>query len=794
MNRRELLKLSALALGAAGASRAAQAQAQAQSQGGASLTTLTLVNAARAAQPANFCTRFIGHAFAPGDLPGGAYPRFRLADGKPVPALMHSQALHPDGSTSFLGLVLRVPAGIAPGGSLPVIVERGGAVPPPCALGLADITSKTDFKLVGDGLGNMPAGQWTASLNAGVKAGRHALVGSGGPCAYYEVWAPFNNGRADHAQCGVCFYVAVLQDEKGGVFGYRILPRLYNGWVDVSSRTHPIDTVVFRDLTLLNGTTPLRTIKPKIGPQKLTRAAGGSFAVDSTADCTPPFGAGVYAAHIGTDGGAPWPGLAADTAYFVRAIDRNKVSLHRSFPDAVGNAKPISAGAGSGTTTLYPALYVDWYAGGPFGADEAGEYLFVPGSGTETTCRHVYDNAYRVKTRLFGPRDLKIVAAPVPARSYYPHAFADYIGSEDSGGERHEIGYIDGWQASDFARQDATSFRTVIVHGLMYADVRHWSLRRSDTRNVPNFTGSNHPGLGPTAEWRFRPSGPYFDGRGVNPPAHSTRAQGAWAWEHKPPNAYPYMITGRREFLDLIHEQAAGACAIQERVNAYGLRQSLLRDTEAGNLRSFAWRLRDTAFAFGLSPARVRGADVRRMFAEVNAVSWDWLKAAKADPALLSPFARANGFWPSQPTVSSWQAAYMMTAAALDFTFSGDRDAAACIEDWLKFFDQARVSIAQAPKGYLAGTAIWGNYFPEYRSPISKIRSWDEIKFPGDNIGTGQKAYTGMMRGAIKWSVALGLKAPAGMEAAMDAFWAQNRGSPGVFTDQATYALANSFD
>lgn len=790
MNRRELLKLPVLAVGLAGASRAALAQPQ----GGASLTTLTLVNAAGRAQPAHFCTRFIGHAFAPGDLPGGGYPRFRLADGRPVPALMHSQALHPDGSTSFLGLVLRVPAGVAPGGSLQVVVERGGGAPPPCALGLADITAKTDFKVVGDGLGNIAAGRWTASLNAGVKAGRHALIGTGGPCAYFEVWAPFNNGRVDHAQCGVCFYVAVLQDEKGGVFGYRVLPRLYNGWVDVSSRMHPIDTIVFRDLTLLNGTAPLRVIKPKIGPKRLTRAAATTFAVDSTADCTPPFGAGVYAAYLGNGGGALWPGLNTDTAYFVRAVDRTRVSLHRTFADAVNSANPIGAGGeASGTTTLYPAQYVDWYAGGPFGADEAGDYLFVPGSGAETTCRHVYDNVYRVRSRLFGPRDLKIPAAAAPARSYYPHAFADYAPSEDTTGERWEIGYIDGFHAIDFARQDPNSFRAVIVHGLMYADVRHWSLRRSDTRNVPNFAASAHSGLGPTAQWRIRPSGPYFDGPGVNPPAHAARPQGTWAWEHKPPNAYPYMVTGRREFLDLIHEQAAAACAIEHRIDAYGLRQSLLRGTDAGNLRGFAWRLRDTAMAVGLSPAQVRGADVRRMFAEVNAVSWDWLKAAKADPKLMSPFARANGFWPTQETVSSWQAAYMMTAAALDYTFRADPDAAACIEDWLKFFDQARLNISKPGKGQLGGAEIWHSYYPKFLASNSAIRSWSEVEFIGDRPSGGQKAYLTMMRAAIKWAVALGLKVPPGMEAAMDAIWAQHRGSSAVFTENATYGLTNSF-
>src|SRR5690606_28782245 len=230
-------------------------------------------------------------------------------------------------------------------------------------------------------------------------------------------------------------------------------------------------------------------------------------------------------------------------------------------------------------------------------------------SGAETTCRHVYDNDYRVRTRLFGPRDRRVQPPAVSARSYYPHAFADYVRSEDTSGERPEIGYLDGWQAANFAQQDAASFRTVIVHALMYADVRHWSLRRSDTRNVPNFAASGHRDLGPPVEWRFRPSGPYFDGPGVNPPAHSARAQGTYAWEHKPPNAYPYLLTGRRELLDLVHEQAAAACAIEFRINAYGLRQSLLRSTTGGNLRGFAWRLRDTAYAVGLSPERVRGAE-----------------------------------------------------------------------------------------------------------------------------------------------------------------------------------------
>lgn len=251
---------------------------------GTLLTTMTLVNTSGSTQAANFVTDIFGHPFKKGDIPNGCTggaPQFQLTNGTNVP---FSEGLAPfcwsDGSLKWAPFMLRVPTSIAGSGSLTINILSGGSTPASSSRSLSDFaTASTDLNVSVDGetLGNL-SGTWVSDLNQGIGVAHtddyHYMGGQAGDV--WRVRASFRQSGSNHGQLEAYWYVQALQDNSGGLYGLRYLPRITQPWYncDAGGGGSGCDASApaknwrgFSALKVLNGASVLRDVfATKFGP------------------------------------------------------------------------------------------------------------------------------------------------------------------------------------------------------------------------------------------------------------------------------------------------------------------------------------------------------------------------------------------------------------------------------------------------------------------------------------------------------------------------------------------------
>jgi len=839
---------------------------------GALIATITLKNQSASATPAEFFPRMFGQPLEPGDILVGEYPRYELADGTPCAASFGEPTYHPDGSVSFLPVVLRVPTSIAGSGSLTINVKGGGSAPSASAVSASTVTSSSDLKVSANALRNWTAGEWVTSVNQGITDGDVWVFANGPAGRVLRVYEGFRQAGADHGQAGMWHYVQVLQNSAGGLFGLRHLGKFANGWHDVT--TPQINTLVADAVVLKNGATIVRNIAPLAAARTFSWSSGFTAANITNL-------ANGMAVRLSTTGALP-AGLSSNTAYFIRLSGGNGFTLHNSIQDVDYNSNAVVAtDAGSGTHTLTPAVQLEYYAAGPYTAGVGGDFEFVQagGSGSECDVTVTVDRAYRKASKLFGPIRTDLSPVAVPSRDYNIETFQDLDPAQNNTGERPDIGYITGWCSRHFI--SGTGINTIRTHAYQQG-LRSWSLRRRATKQPINLTDDSYPELGAAMQsFRFYP-GNTAANSGVNSPADWGRLRGVFDWSHQPQiAAYAYLVTGEPQFLDASIDMAVAAVANIANRNPLvsGTQYSAIVLRDEYQIRVEAWTIRDLAFAAMLTPANYSGAPLGTYFKNILAENFDYLKAEKATG---TAFSQTHKFYPStNAQQGSWQLSYLLTAVNLAYTATGDADAKLAAEDLIANFDAIRVNKSLHPisnynnfmLGGPKGIDDWSKlvFSNSFNTQLPNVLSYDastdtfsvvpvagmgtpvngavvlvrpggsggvpsgmsadtryymrdvagnsfklaaapggavvDIQSTGTGSGDywyswmpnasnstmaesgGPKSYASMLVAGVRWSKALGMSVPSGLETAVEGVY----GAGPAFTDDTVYALSASF-
>lgn len=679
---------------------------------GTPFTTLTLSNPSGSAQTANWITPMFGHAFRQGDVPAGEFPAFAVAGGEACPSTQWGHTYWPDGSLRFCAAMLRVPSGVAAGGTVTVSVSSSPSGPSPSVLSAATVAAASDIKVEATGLRNWAASLWVSSLNQGIADGDVQVVGSGDAGIVLRVYEGFRTAGADHGQAGVWHYVAALQSSAGGLYGLRYIGKFANGWHDVA--LPQINVLVAEGVALRNGAATVRNIGPSAAPRGFSWSSG--FSASSVAGLLS--GSPV---KLTTTGTLP-SGLSPTAVYFVRLTGGSGFTLHNSLNEVAFNSNAaLATDAGTGTHTITPVFHLESYAAGPYtcGSNGLWDFIAAGGSGTETPCFVTVDRAYGTLTRVLGPLRSNVAATVIATRSYATDTYVDLVVAQDTTGERPDIGYMTGWCIRQWMRGDG--LQTIRVHGLQMA-AKSWSLRRLATKAPLNLTNEALAGMGAALpSYRYRPSNTAANS-GVNAAADFGKVFGAQDWAHQPQMlAYVYFITGEPQYADAMHDMANAAIAnVGDRnptVSGTTYRGVVLRD---GQQRVEGWVLRDVAWVAMFTPDTYLGAAIGTHAKTILASNFDYLKAAKLTG---TSFTIANKFYPNpNPSPGPWQIAYLLSAVNLAFTATADADARTAAEDIIANYDAMRQA---------KGLHTISSYYLDFVGGTLGMTSWDNVLFRG---------------------------------------------------------------
>lgn len=242
-------------------------------------TTFTLTNDGAFTTGTDWVSKPYAHQFKPGDIPNGQYPRFRIGGaGADIPYSYWNRANHADGSWRNAGFMFRIPTAIASLGTMTIEVSASSTPPGSTSRTLANIQTR-DFKLRGTGKVGISALDWVSSVNQGIidaddiyeftdsGSGR----GGGNVCRYWRIGQGFRNGSTEDEQIYARYYIFVIENSSGGLYGFRITPEwsnpFGNGFVTV---TKPRWVVMERDFGFYDGASPV-CMAPLKDPYTFTR-------------------------------------------------------------------------------------------------------------------------------------------------------------------------------------------------------------------------------------------------------------------------------------------------------------------------------------------------------------------------------------------------------------------------------------------------------------------------------------------------------------------------------------------
>lgn len=487
---------------------------------GTVLTTLTLVNTSASIVPANSISPSIGHSFKKGDVPTGTWPQLQLTDGTAVPCTIYNRIFWTDGSLQHCGLLPRIPVSIAASGTLTINVMNGGTTPASSARSTADLTAG-GLNLIAEvtGQANL-TGVWQSILANGVSnihqsfLGEATLVYGDGPVGrIVRIRASFEQSNAAHGQLEGYWWVYILQDSSGGIYGIRYLPSVMQPWYNNDTPAKKFR--VFSSALVKNGVTTLLDTLATGYP-----AATTITATSGNADIAVASTAGLRRGLLCFLTGTPPTGFSTGTPYWIVDIkDATHVWLSAEQGNIGAHITPTSSQAC--TATFYP--YVSHFGAETF-TDADAKYLYVQGAGSvaaEATLRWQWNKAYIKSTKVIPSFDLTVSPTSSASVDHWWNNVDPATPDIDSTGERGDIGIVTTWNARHFLTQATVDERNVRVLGLVGMTFPWW-VRETTTKSMPNGRNTAYTGM-PTANANFRwPVNP-----GITPVGFTTESPAA---------------------------------------------------------------------------------------------------------------------------------------------------------------------------------------------------------------------------------------------------------------------------
>ena len=326
-----------------------------------------------------------------------------------------------------------------------------------------------------------------------------------------------------------------------------------------------------------------------------------------------------------------------------------------------------------------------------------------------------YDVANGVEEALLA-RLAAEMAAPGWNAPFAPRGFTTYMPTT---GARFDIGPTTGWQAAWLISGDPRAAAYAIGQAEAGGGIpwHFWD------------PGGGSDGSGGWLDTRRWP-GLWTDPRGGAPPrslAQPIPTDSGWTPDHahQPDVAFvPYMLTGRRAFLDEVLAQGARAV-----VSTYpaGRRPSSGEGdvviANGGQVRGSAWGLRQLDEAAWIAPDDDANAAFLRAAAAGN---WSWLRAQTA--GWTAAQGEAHGWLPGDyrdaGAMAPWQQDYLAGIVAMA-ALRGSADARAVLE-WMANFLAGRFLQARGGLPPPAGIAYRLAVAPEGRGTTG-YRTWREI-------------------------------------------------------------------
>ena len=262
---------------------------------------------------------------------------------------------------------------------------------------------------------------------------------------------------------------------------------------------------------------------------------------------------------------------------------------------------------------------------------------------------------------------------------------------------------------------------------------------------------------------------------------------------HQPELSYvPYLLTGRRAFLDNLQAQAAWNVTSNWPANRYDRSWSGpingLNIVKNRQVRSAAWGLRTVQAAGWISGDADPMAPYLR---EVAAANWAWMR--EQIPVLTELEGEAHGWWP--PTsygprgdASPWQQDYLASAVAAAARM-GNADARAFLV-WMSNFLVGRFNAEDKGLSRHDGSAYILAMVPRDALRGPPYQSWAEIgeqtRARGFSNGTGWRTSQGEYTRLALQSLAQIQDVLGDPEAAQTYAWLSSAGAP--FTDPQSHA------
>lgn len=426
---------------------------------------------------------------------------------------------------------------------------------------------------------------------------------------------------------------------------------------------------------------------------------------------------------------------ANGTTASVNLKPTNVITLYTNgYASRTGGTETVVTSAGSGTISMEVVPQLDAFCGGPFTANDAGEYNFIAagGAGAETTCEVVTNRDYLISTKWWGPRATNLVPTQRASIDYKFEAYQEYTAFRDSSGPRNDIGYFPSYGLEHFHRQTPIDMRRIRVHGLQYG-LQIYSLRRDTTKNPVNLTSTTYSNLGASiSQNAWTKFGFYGDsGWMTSSVGDKGLIWGEFDYSHYYfPHAYAYAATAEPHYLDMVVDGATNGVLHNSNGRAEivaGVPYENVIWKNDPSARGNAWTLQALSFARIFAPvAGWNGADLKSYFDEIID---DNLVSNHADKDNGNAFQQTSRVqYTGNTLLQTWQQAYWVKALCFLYGATEKASARDNAEDFLTFWGGIRSNFGLS---WLSiPNHIWAEGIPSTHTDWSRLfpsRPWGGI-------------------------------------------------------------------
>lgn len=669
------------------------------------LGTLTLVNTSSTMQAAGAVTPMFGWVFKEGDVPNGTAPQFQVG-GVNQPFSWGCQSYWSDGSLKFASFMLRTTASITGNGTLSISVMNGGTVPISSARTLTEVEAQsivvktTAAPVTGANI----TGTWSAWLNGDANQVEALVYLDGAAGKIWRVLTHFAQmqGGAAHGQLECYHYIVALTDVNGNLGGFRHLGRICQPWYnnDTPAKNYRAFSIITWQYGAVPTTTTLVGADSSTWPfnttPTFTCTGSGTVTLNAIIPSSWYSGEGARGWYVpGYLTGASLPaGTDANTIYFASGVQNTTNLTLGSTTWFGGNAVTGSTGIG----TFNPVIVVPPFCS-IFTATTDARWNFFQGTGSiaaDGTIRTQFDHTYWHTTQVLPPFDLSLAASDNSTFGYNwsPVSIGPAVQSQETTGDRDDLGEITAWSARHFYNQSAGSETLNRIVGLSNG-LTAACFRDATTHTIVNLGDPTTTYTGMPASVANTVSCGYGTGSGfitgfTVPPADC----GPFVWSQNSPNhkpcycAYVYLITGEPQFLDMLIEEANSGISFypadtshrnpSSPIQVYGI------TTGFAEPRALAWSTRDVAWAAALYPDKSPdGVQIKTYFRDRLSQSAQHANAILS-ASVSNSYVASNAYWfpiinwggtQAVGQSSSWQTSYMALGMAIAAGAASDLDA-----------------------------------------------------------------------------------------------------------------------